>query len=152
MTVLRIDPPGMRFAGMSQGVRCGDLLLISGQVALRDGQVVGGDDAAAQAEQCFANIEAVLAAGGGALANVVSLRCYLTRRDAYGGYAAAKNARFGSAPSGSAPPGTAPPCSTVVIVAGLLMPDLLMEVEAVAWLGDGNTDAAAGDPVPPWGD
>jgi len=121
--VERFDPPGARFPGMSQAVRCGDWVLVSGQVALREGQVVGVGDAAQQARQCFANIEAALREAGAALADVVNLRCYLVDKDAYAGYAEAKNALYKDQP----------PASTTVIVKGLLMPDLLMEVEAVAW-------------------
>jgi len=121
--IMRFNPPGMAFAGMSQAVGCGSFVLVSGQVALKDGAIVGIGDAKAQAEQCFANIAAALAEAGLTLADVASLRCSLTDRDAYGGYAEVKNALFTDAP----------PCSTVVIVAGLLMPELLMEVEAVAW-------------------
>lgn len=123
MPVARFDPPGMRFAGMSQAVRCGPLIMVSGQVALRDGAVIGLGDAEAQARQCFANIEAALAEAGASLANVVNLRCYLVGHDSYAGYAAVKGELFQATP----------PCSSVVIVAGLLLPDLLMEVEAVAW-------------------
>ena len=79
-------------------------------------------DAAAQAEQCFANIAAALNEAGAELADIVNLRCYLTRRDAFAGYSAVKNRLFA----------IDPPCSTTVIVADLLLPDLLMEVEAIA--------------------
>lgn len=118
----RSNPPGMAFPGMSQAIRCGEWVTVSGQVALRDGQVVGIGDAAAQARQCFANIEAALTAAGATMGDVVNLRCYLTERNAYGGYAAVKNGLFADNP----------PCSTTVIVSGLLLPDLLMEVEATA--------------------
>jgi enamine deaminase RidA (YjgF/YER057c/UK114 family) len=121
----RFDPPGMRFAGMSQAVRCGDWITVSGQVALKDGQVVGIGDAAAQARQCFANIEAVLAEAGASLGDVVSLRCFLTDRSAYEGYAEVKNMLFKDKS----------PASTTVIISALLIPALLMEVEAVAWMG-----------------
>ena len=121
--VQRVDPPGMKFAGMSQAVRCGDWVIVSGQVALKDGKVVGVGDAAAQARQCFANIEASLAAAGATLANVVSLRCFLTAKSAYSGYGEVKNALFADNP----------PASTTVIVSELLLPDLLMEIEATAW-------------------
>lgn len=120
----RSNPPGMEFAGMSHAVRCGPTIMVSGQVALHDGIVVGIGDAEAQARQCFANIERVLAHAGASIAEVVNLRCYLTSRDAYAGYAAVKNEIFG----------TTAPCSTVVIISGLLLPELLMEVEATAWL------------------
>jgi enamine deaminase RidA (YjgF/YER057c/UK114 family) len=121
----RFDPPGMRFAGMSQAVRCGDWITVSGQVALKDGKVVGVGGGAAQARQCFANIEAALTEAGAALTDVVTLRCYLTDIHAYAGYAEAKSAIFTAAP----------PASTTVIVKALLLPDLLMEVEAIAWVG-----------------
>jgi enamine deaminase RidA (YjgF/YER057c/UK114 family) len=121
--VERFDPPGMRLAGMSQAVRCGDWITVSGQVALKDGKVVGVGDSAAQARQCFANIEAALAAAGAALADIISLRCFLTEKSAYSGYADIKNALFAATP----------PASTSVIVSELLLPDLLMEIEAMAW-------------------
>ncbi len=119
----RSNPPGMAFPGMSQAIRCGDWVTVSGQVALRDGQVAGVGDAAEQARQCFANIEASLASAGAALGEVTNLRCYLTAKSAYAGYAAVKNALFADTP----------PCSTAVIVTELLLPDLLMEVEATAY-------------------
>ncbi|HLG86871.1 MAG TPA: RidA family protein [Alphaproteobacteria bacterium] len=121
---MRIDPPGMKFAGMSQAVRCGDFILVSGQVALAQGKVVGTDDPAAQARQCFANIAVVLEVAGATLADVVSLRCFLTNKGAYGGYAEIKNTLFAERP----------PASTTVVVKELLLPELLMEVEATAWI------------------
>ena len=121
----RFDPPGMRFPGMSQAVRCGEWITVSGQVALKDGQVVGAGDAAVQARQCFANIEAALAEAGATLADIVSLRCYLTDKSAYEGYADIKSVLFKDKS----------PASTTVIISALLIPALLMEVEAVAWMG-----------------
>ena len=51
---------------------------ISGQIALdRDGNVVGQGDMKAQAEQVFKNLEAVLAAAGTSLGNVVKTTVYL---------------------------------------------------------------------------
>lgn len=123
MDIERIDPPGMAFTGMSQAVRAGDWLQVSGQVAIRDGAVVGVDDPAAQAEQCFANIATVLAAAGARPESVVKLVCYLTERSAYAGFAAVRNRLFGGHP----------PASSVVVVKELLLPGLLMEIEALAW-------------------
>jgi len=121
----RLDPPGMRFPGMSQGVRCGEWITVSGQVALKDGKVVGIGDPAAQARQCFDNIASVLAEAGASLQDIVSLRCYLTGKSAYQGYAEVKAMLFKDES----------PASTTVIISALLIPDLLMEVEAVAWSG-----------------
>lgn len=123
--IRRFDPPGMRFAGMSQAVRVGDWITVSGQVALKDGQVVGIGDAAAQARQCFANIETVLAEAGASLGDVVSLRCFLVEKSAYEGYAEVKSMLFKDKS----------PASTTVIISALLIPALLMEVEAVAVMG-----------------
>ncbi|MDI6028913.1 RidA family protein [Corticibacterium sp. UT-5YL-CI-8] len=117
-----LDPPGMRFAGMSQGLACGDLIHVSGQVALKNGRITGIGDPEVQARQCFANIAAVLALADASVDDVVALRCYLVHRDHYPAYAAVKNEIFT----------TYPPCGTAVIVQGLLLPDLLLEVEAVA--------------------
>jgi 2-iminobutanoate/2-iminopropanoate deaminase len=121
----RFDPPGMRFAGMSQAVRCGEWVTVSGQVALKGGQVVGAGDARAQAQQCFANIATALAEAGASLEDVVSLRCYLVDKSAYEGYADIKSMLFKDKS----------PASTTVIISALLIPALLMEVEAVAWMG-----------------
>lgn len=121
----RFDPPGMRFPGMSQAVRCGEWITVSGQVALKDGKVVGVGDPAAQARQCFDNIAAALAEAGASLRDIVVLRCFLTDKSAYQGYAEVKGMLFQSET----------PASTTVIINALLIPDLLMEVEAVAWSG-----------------
>jgi enamine deaminase RidA (YjgF/YER057c/UK114 family) len=123
--VERFDPPGMRFPGMSQAVRCGDWIIVSGQVSLKDGKVVGIGDPAAQARQCFANIAAVLAEAGASLADIVSLRCYLVDKSAYQGYAEEKAMLFKDKS----------PASTTVIISALLLPDLLIEIESVAFMG-----------------
>jgi reactive intermediate/imine deaminase len=122
----RLDLPGLAFAGMSQAVRDGDLVVVSGQVALdSNGEVVGEGDWEAQAEQALANLEAALAAAGAAPADVVKLTCFLTDAAGYAAYAAAKNRRFEAAA----------PASTCVVVAALLDPRLLLEVEAIAVVG-----------------
>jgi reactive intermediate/imine deaminase len=124
MTLQCFDPPGMKFAAMSQAVAAGGLLHVSGQLALAGGALVGAGDARRQAEQCFANLEAVLRSAGASLADVVKLTCFLTDRQAYAGYAEVKARLF---------PGH-PPAGTAVIVSELLVAGALMEVEAVAVL------------------
>ncbi|MDH4985969.1 RidA family protein [Aminobacter anthyllidis] len=121
--VERFNPPGMAFPGMSQAVGCGDLVLVSGQVALKDRQIVCAGDPAGQAEQVFRNIEAVLAEAGLTLGHVVSLRCFLTSPDAYQAYASVKNRIFAGHP----------PAASAMVVTALVMPEILVEVEAVAW-------------------
>jgi 2-iminobutanoate/2-iminopropanoate deaminase len=122
MSISAVELPGPAIPAFSQGVRAGPWLVVSGQVPTLDGKLVGPDPLA-QARQCFANIEAVLAAAGYGFADVVKLTCFLTDEAAYAGYAQAKREAVG----------LAAPCGTGVIVSGLLVPGALMEVEAIAY-------------------
>ena len=121
--IKRHNPPGMDFSGMSQASAFGGLVLVSGQVSLKDGKVFGAGDPEAQAKQCFANLLAALAEAGAQPEDVGLLRCYLTDQTAYAAYAAEKARIFGEIA----------PCGTAVIVSALLLPELLMEVEAIAF-------------------
>jgi reactive intermediate/imine deaminase len=62
----------------SQAIRAGNTVYLSGQIGLEpaSGQLAEGFEA--QAQQVFANLKAVAAAAGGALANAVKLNIYLT--------------------------------------------------------------------------
>ena len=126
------DFPGVRYPGMCQATRAGDWVTVSGQLAFKDGKLVGAGDAHAQALQCFSNLSTALALAGATLADVIKLTCYLTDISAYAGYAAIKSTLFMSNP----------PTGTAVIVAGLLVPDALIEVEALAYTGNTPTIAA----------
>lgn len=109
----------------SHGVRAGDLLFIAGQVARdREGRTVGLGDAAAQAEQAFRNIGAILEAAGVTFDNVVNLRVYLTDMRYLEAVGQVRR-RFMREPY---------PASASVQVVALAEPDLLVEVEAVAVL------------------
>ena len=119
----RYNPPGLAFDGMSQASAFGGLVLVSGQVSLRDGKLFGAGDPVAQAGQCFANLLAALREAGAGPQDVGLLRCYLTDASAYPAYAAEKSRIFGAHA----------PCGTAVIVSALLLPELLMEVEAIAY-------------------
>ncbi len=120
-----IEPdPSRILPGMSQAVRVGDTIYLSGQVAFgTDGQVVGIGDPRAQAAQCFANIRTVLESAGAQLSDVVKLTCFLVDGDDFGAYAEVKKSLFAE--------GIAP-ASTTIIIKGLLIAGLLMEIEAVA--------------------
>ena len=58
-------------------VRAGDLLLVSGQIGIVDGALVGGG-LVAQTHQVFDNLEAVLATEGAALTDIVRCGVFLT--------------------------------------------------------------------------
>lgn len=112
---------------MSQLVQVGELLFVSGQVALdANGDLVGDGDFLTQARQCFANIERVLEPVGATLEHVVKITTYLTDLEhgpSYYGLRAELFAEVGA------------PASSTVIVAGLLDSRFLVEVEAIAVLG-----------------
>ena len=100
-------------------------LYIAGQVAVDvAGNLVGAGDIAAQTEQVYKNLGAILAANGATFADVVKYNTYLVNiadRPASG----AVRANYVSEPF---------PASTLVAVAALAQPEYLIEVEAVAAL------------------
>jgi len=113
----------LTFSGLSQAVRAGDLVVLSGQVALDDeGELVGPGDASAQAAQVFRNIDRLLELAGASHSDVVKLTCYLTDAAAYPAYAQEKLERFPAAG----------PAGTALVVGALMDPRFLMEVEAIA--------------------
>ena len=111
----------------SHAVRCGDTLYIAGQVAFDEtNHVVGIGDPRAQAERVWHNIRLAVEAAGGSVADVVKITIFL------------KDVRHAQAEIGVREalfePGRYPVC-TLVQVANLGLPDLLMEVDAIAHLG-----------------
>ncbi|MSQ41025.1 MAG: RidA family protein [Dehalococcoidia bacterium] len=119
-----ITPPNVHKAtGYSHAVRVGSTVYVAGQVALDiEGRLVGPGDFAAQAEQAYRNLQAVLAAAGSSLGHIVKLTTYLTRAQDIPRYREAR-ARFLASD---------PPASTLVVIAALALPELLVEIEAIA--------------------
>jgi enamine deaminase RidA (YjgF/YER057c/UK114 family) len=115
--------PANKPRGYSPGVCAGGLVFVSGQLPLdAAGKLVGGDDAGAQARQCFRNIEGVLKTASSGMANVVKITAFLTRLEDFPKYAGARLEAFPSDP----------PASSTVVVTALAVPGCLVEVEAVA--------------------
>lgn len=116
-------------ANFSQAVRVGDVIHVAGQVAINEQrEFVGEGDSTVQAMQCFRNLARVLGEAGASMDDVVSITAFLVGTEHYPGYAAAKR-EFLS---------TVLPAGTAVIVAGLMDPRFLIEIEAVAIVsGDG---------------
>jgi enamine deaminase RidA (YjgF/YER057c/UK114 family) len=111
--------------GMSAAVRFGDCIAVSGQVAMDErGALVGQGDFAAQAEQCFANLAKVLARAGGALEDVVSLTTYLSSREFAPVFLEARARHFPQNPP-----------ATTTVIAQMLHPDFLIEIQALAAIG-----------------
>jgi 2-iminobutanoate/2-iminopropanoate deaminase len=108
---------------LSQGIRVGNLLFVSGQAAIaEDGSIVGAGDFDAQAEQTFRNLRRVLEAGGSSLDRVVKVTIYLTDMSNFPKIVELRGRWF-----------TSPwPADTIVEVSALALPELEIEIEAVA--------------------
>jgi enamine deaminase RidA (YjgF/YER057c/UK114 family) len=115
--------------GFSQGVEVPDggrWLVCSGQTSVdADGNPLHAGDMAAQLRQAFGNLEAVLKSAGMTLGDVVRLNYYTTDVAAYL-QASGEVAR-------RLVPGRPPPAGTLIGVAALFHPDILIEIEATAW-------------------
>jgi enamine deaminase RidA (YjgF/YER057c/UK114 family) len=123
MSRIHASPVGLEFEAMSQVVRTGDTVWVSGLVAWHDGAVDGPGDSHAQGRRIVDNLRRCLATVGATTADVVRLTCYVTAAEHYDGWRAAKREAWADGPY---------PAATTVIVAGLLHPDFLIEVSAVA--------------------
>ena len=98
-------------------------LHLSGQLALdADGTLVGPGDMRTQTEQAFRNLQTLLAAHGATFADVVKITSFVTDLSEL---TAIREVRAGFL---SDPP----PTSTTVQVAGLALPEAMIEVEVVA--------------------
>ena len=116
-----IRPPFGRYHHVVEVDGASRLLFMSGQLGIRpDGSIP--EDAAAQAEQVFANIDACLQAAGFARRQVVRLSVFLTEADYRLDYMRIRDAWVADPP----------PASTLVIVKALALPAFKVEVEAVA--------------------
>ncbi len=123
------DWPWARDFRFNQGIRVGDTVYVSGQVAFDpEGDIVGGADMEAQARQVFANIRTILEMAGATMNDVVKITAFLTDLGRYAGYSAARAEAFPDRV----------PASTAVATPALVFPGLLVEVEAVAEIGSGG--------------
>ena len=123
---IHLDPDPYEPFRLSQGFRVGDLLLISGQAAIDEtGQIVGVGDFDAQAEQTFRNLQRVLKAGGSSLDRVVKVTIFLTDMGNFPKIVELRGTWF-------TPPY---PADTIVEVTSLALPELEIEIEAIAVAG-----------------
>jgi enamine deaminase RidA (YjgF/YER057c/UK114 family) len=132
MTITLINPDGLpkvdfhRQVALATGSK---LVFMAGQVAWdADGALVGEGDLAAQVEQCFLNIGAAVAEAGGSFDNVAKLTTYIVgwTVDKMPMLQEGRARAFAKLGVGSLAPGT------LIGVAALYSPDLLVEIEAIA--------------------
>jgi 2-iminobutanoate/2-iminopropanoate deaminase len=118
-TVPGLAPPISHYC---DAVRFGDLLFISGMVGVdAQGRVVGEGDAARQTRQIFENMKKVLDTAGAGFGDVLKVTVFLTDIEDRARINPVRQEFFGNAR----------PASTLVQVAKLVRPDLLVEIEAV---------------------
>jgi reactive intermediate/imine deaminase len=117
------DPDPYEPYRLALGYRVGEMLYVSGQAAISpEGEIVGAGDFDRQAEQTFANLERVLRAGGSSLENVVKVTIFLTDMGNFSKIVELRGRYF-------TPPY---PADTIVEVASLALPELMIEIEAIA--------------------
>jgi len=111
---------------ISQAIRVGDLVFLSGQAAIdADGGLVGVGDFDAQAKQTFENLQRVLEAAGSSLDRIVKVTIYLTDMGNFDKVMALRKKYF-SKPY---------PADTIVEVSALGLPELEIEIEAIGLIG-----------------
>lgn len=113
-------------AGYSRAVRCGPFVLVAGTTATGpDGEIVGVGDAYLQTQTTLANVEAALRMADARLSDVVQTRLYVTDIETWPGVSRAHAETFGEIR----------PVTALVEVSRLVDPRMLVEIEAVAYVG-----------------
>ncbi len=120
---IRTEPDPLEPYFISQGFRVGNVIHLSGQAAISsEGELVGVGDFDAQAEQTFRNIQQVLETAGSSLAKVFKVTIYLTDMSHFPRIVELRQRWF-------SPPY---PADTIVEVKSLALPELMIEIEAMA--------------------
>jgi 2-iminobutanoate/2-iminopropanoate deaminase len=125
-SVVRTEAAPAPFQGApySQAIRTGDLVFVSGQLALRPGHSeFAGETIEEQTEQVFANLRAILEEAGTGLDRLVKTTVFLVDLADFAGMNEVYARHVGDTP---------PARSTVEISA--LPPGALVEIEAIAHL------------------
>jgi enamine deaminase RidA (YjgF/YER057c/UK114 family) len=108
--------------GYSRAVAAGDFIFVSGCTSVVDGEVVHEGDMTKQTEQALLNVSAALEQFGASLADVVRTRIYVTDITRWAQAGEAHRLAFEDVR----------PAATMVQVAALIDPRMLVEIEVDA--------------------
>jgi enamine deaminase RidA (YjgF/YER057c/UK114 family) len=108
--------------GYSRAVRTGDRVFVAGSAPIMPGGADPPADPYGQAKRCLEIVADALEQAGASLADVVRTRAYLTDASQFDGFAKAHGEAFSEIR----------PANTTVVVAALLDPQWLLEIEAEA--------------------
>jgi reactive intermediate/imine deaminase len=126
---IRVPELGEPFSHYTDAVRAGDLLFVSGCIAVDpEGQLVGEHDVVAQTRKVFENLGVTLKASGADFSDVVKVTVYLTDIDDRAAINPVSQEFFGESR----------PASTLIEVSRLVLADAGVEIDAVALVPDGK--------------
>lgn len=108
--------------GYTRAVKIGNLIEVSGTTAMKDGVLVGKDDAYAQAHCIFTILKEAIEGLGGQLEDVIRTRMYVTNIHCWEEVGRAHGEFFKNIK----------PVTTLVEVSNLIDSDMLVEIEATA--------------------
>ncbi|OXM16093.1 RidA family protein [Paenibacillus herberti] len=114
--------PWEPIVGYSRAIRCGNVIEVAGTTAMKDGAVVGKDDAYAQTKYILEVIQAALEQLGSSMSDVVRTRMFVTDISRWEEIGKAHGEFFKEIR----------PVATMVEVKSLIEADLLVEIEAQA--------------------
>jgi enamine deaminase RidA (YjgF/YER057c/UK114 family) len=114
--------PFEKAAGYSRAVIDGEFAFVSGTTGYDYATMTMPADLASQTRNCFKTIEAALQEGGFALADIVRATYYVTRPEDADAVFAVCGENLGQIR----------PAATLLVVAGLLKPEMKIEIEVTA--------------------